>query len=209
MSVLLRACMPRSRMRCRKPAWASPKPVTGLMQSVSRTTRDRLPPRQVFGNVLDGGLDAMAASLAGNDDEIGAVERIEQPAVELAPRVIGVGHFSHQCAVVLRPRVGALGHLAHDELAFVFPTGIGRAHVRVDVVAPAADLAMHRPYHQGVAAARLQLLQVGQRARQVVGVARLEGARAYLAGGDGGERSDRATVAGAPEGGMGDIQPVV
>ncbi|KAG1243205.1 hypothetical protein G6F68_015901 [Rhizopus microsporus] len=76
------------------------------------------------------------------------------------------------------------------------------------VVPPGADLAVHGPYHQRVAAARLQFVQIGQGAGQVVDVARVEGASAHFCGGDRREGCDGVAVARAPERGVRVVQPM-
>jgi DNA-binding FrmR family transcriptional regulator len=112
-------------------------------------------------------------------------------------------------AVVFRPGVLALGDLAHAAQQRLFPLVVRRAHVGVHAVAPGADLAVHRPHHQRVAAAGLEFVEVGQRPRQGGGVARLEYAGADLGGSDGRERGHGAALRVLPERRMGDVDVMV
>ena len=136
------------------------------MQSVSSTTLLALAGRQVVDQVLGRRLHAVAAGLAGDDDLVGAVQFGDERPVELGGGIARVGNLGLQGAVVLGPGVAALADFLHHGQMPVFPAVAGRLDGRVDVVAPAADFAMHRPDHQGVAAALLQRIQVGQRPGQ-------------------------------------------
>ena len=158
------------RARCRKAVCPALKPGTGLMQSVSSTTRDSLPPGRCWARSSTVALTQWLPASPAISSNSGAVQRIEQAAIELGARIVRVRHLGHQRAVVLGPGIGALGHLAHDVLARVFPAVIGRAHVGMDVVAPAADLAVDRP--PSACSGRVFPVPAdSQRARQIVVVA--------------------------------------
>ncbi|MDT4871021.1 hypothetical protein FQZ97_1061270 [compost metagenome] len=97
----------------------------------------------------------------------------------------------------------------HHAQALVFPAVIGSSHGGVHVVAPATDLAVHRPHHERVAAGPLQRVEVGQGAGQRGGVAWRVAAGAHLRGSDGGEGAHRFVRAGPPEGGVGNVVALV
>ena len=188
----------------------------------------------MVGQVLDGGFHAVAAGLTGDPDGVERIQPGQQAAVEPGGGIVGIGHLGLQGAVVLGPGVVALGHLQHLAQAAVFPLVVGGAHGAVDVVAPAADFAMHRPHHQAVAALGLQRIQVGQHAEQHGGIGGgLPGhtglhrtlpfgpfpalhhgcwhkrSGPHLRGGDGGEWGHRRAIARAPERGVGNVHAVV
>ena len=51
----------------------------------------QLAARQVLGQIFDRGLDAMAARLASDQQQFGAVQRMERAAIELGARIVGSG----------------------------------------------------------------------------------------------------------------------
>ncbi len=164
---------------------------------------------QVGGNVLRGGLHAVAAGFAGNHDQVGAVERRDQRHVEQGGGVVLVRHFGLNGAVVLGPGVAPLADLFHHAQLLVLPGVVGGLDGGMHVVAPAADLAMHRPHHQRVAAAALELVDVGQRPGQGSGVARTVVAGIDLCRGDRCERLHTGAIARLPERGVRNVEPVV
>ena len=95
----------------------------------------------------------MAAGFTGYYNPGGTGKRCQQRNVQARCRVIGIGHFGLQGAVMLGHQVAALADFLHGLLGFGFPGVIGTANRAVDVVAPAANFAMHRPDHQPVAIA--------------------------------------------------------
>jgi hypothetical protein len=164
---------------------------------------------QIVDDMLGGGTHAVAAGLAGHQQQVGAVERIDEGAVQLRARVGRIRHLGHHRAVVLGPGVVALEHLGHAATALVLPGGAGGMHVGMHAMAPAADLAMHRPDHQRVAAAGLELVEVGQRAGKGQRVARRELASPHLCRRDRREGRDDTSACGLPEAGVRDVQPMV
>ena len=160
-------------------------------------------------DVFGGGPHAVAAGLAPNKQQVGLVQMRDQGLVELGVRVVGIGHLGLHGAVVLGPRVAAFVHGLHDGHLPLFPRAASGFQVRMHVVAPGANFAVHRPHHQGVTTSHLQFIQVGQGAWQGRCITWAEGPGAHLGGGDGGERADRRTIACLPEQRMGDVQAVV
>lgn len=165
--------------------------------------------RQVLHDVFGGGAHAVAAGLARNQQHVRRGERCEQAGVEGGAGVGGVGHFGLDGAVVLRPRVHALEDVRGGALAAHLPVAAGRKYVGMHAVAPAADLAVHGPDHERVAALGFERIQVDEHARQRLRVARCEGARAHLGCGDRSEGRDIAAVAALPEAWVGDVKALV
>ena len=139
---------------------------------------------QMLHQMLDGGAHAVAAGLAGDQQPARAVQPGDQRAVQAGIGIVRIGHLGLQRAVVLGPGVQALEDDMARALAAQFPVGAGLAHGRMQLMAPGAQLAVHRPDHQRVAALGFQRVEIGQHPRQRRRVARLELAGAHLRGGD-------------------------
>jgi hypothetical protein len=145
---------------------------------------------------------------AMNSRDAGA-RRSTSALVQPGAGVGRIGHLGHHGAVVFGPGVAALQHTVHRPQAALFPTVVGGTHVGMHGLAPAADLAVHRPHHQGVAAAGFQRVDIGLGAGRRHRVARAKGAGAQVGGRDRRERRHRRTITGLPEAGVGDVQPLV
>ena len=159
--------------------------------------------------MLDAGPDAVAAGLAGDQQRVGAVQPCQQRPVHRSAGVCRVGHLGLQRAVVLGPGVVALDDAGHRLQLGVLPGVAGCSQVGVQAMAPAADLAMHRPDLQAIAAAGFERVEVGLGARQLGAVTRRVSARAKLGGADRRERRHRRARAAAPERRVRDVDPVV
>ena len=121
--------------------------------------------RPVLDEVFGGGFDAVATGFAGDVEAVGIAQAGEQGGVELRAGVGRVRHFGLQGAEVFGQRVFALADFGDGGVARQFPAIERLVQVGMDVVAPAADLAMDGPQGVSAPAGGFQRVQIGLHVR--------------------------------------------
>jgi hypothetical protein len=163
----------------------------------------------VVGDLLDGCLHTVTRGFAGNDDDVGVLENLEEATVELTRRILRIRDFGLQGTVVFGEHIGALGDVVDVANALFAPATKCASQVGLDVVSPRADKAVGRPDHDLVLAFSFECFSVVDGPLPEFRNASCPGAILDRSGADDGHRIGQVSICVAPEGRVGDVDHLV